>query len=101
MSELDNRSVEELQAELALVREQLAAERAVNSSLNACLDESLEVIAASDETLHTQRAVIDGLKLTLTEYQHILDGQVRPLCEAALALCGGRQEQQRFVLDEQ
>ena len=94
MSWLANKRIKELE-------ESLRAERAVNTSLNLCLDEALEVIANSRPTIDTQRAMIDSLKATLGEYQHILDSQVAPLCKEVIALCGGRAAQRAFVLDDQ
>lgn len=90
MSWMANKRIKELE-------ESLAAERAVNSSLNQCLDESLEVIAASDETLTRQHAVIETLTERLTSYQQLFDDKVKPLCRETLALCGARGDPQGFI----
>jgi uncharacterized coiled-coil protein SlyX len=94
------RELDEVRLRLQASEERLAAERDVNSQMNACLDEALEVIAASDETLSKQHELIDTLKATLANYQTIMDSQVKPLAEEVLLLVGGRGEQKACVLDE-
>lgn len=79
------------------LEESLRAERAVNEGLNQCLDEALEVIEASDQTLTKQHAIIETLTERLASYQQLFDDKVKPLCRETLALCGARQEQQGFI----